>query len=218
MIVFRRDLQGELPFCISPDWIAPPKVRTGKTLRGCFEVLNKVSLEFMPTQKASSIAPGSPLVQIGPIQWTLAAGRNRRHKISITRRCLRVYLSPSVVNPIKQVDARKTSETDHAYQLMFFRSRKNPPVGPASGSVANQIAVSAPSSGDRFAPAPPIRVRTQPGHMASFKRALNIGRPRGHQRDVRPAWAKISSDCWQRVPPQVRAGSHFPVVHADSRA
>lgn len=160
VIVFRLALQGELPSGVFPDWIAPLKVRTGKTRCGCFEVLNKVTLELMAKQKVSSIAPGSPLVQIGPIQWTLAADRNRRHKISITRRCLRVYLSRSVVNPVRQVDMRKWSETVHAYQPVFFRSRKNPPVGPPSGSVASQIAVSAPSSGDRSAPAPPIRVRT----------------------------------------------------------
>src|SRR5690242_18492847 len=49
------------------------------------------------------------------------------------------------------------------HHSMGFRSRKNPPVGPSSGNVASQTAVSAPSSGLRDAPCPPIRVRTQPG-------------------------------------------------------
>ena len=51
------------------------------------------------------------------------------------------------------------------HQSVAFRSRKNPPLGPFSGKVASQIAVSAPSSGERLAASPPMRVRTQPGHM-----------------------------------------------------
>src|SRR5512146_125908 len=42
-------------------------------------------------------------------------------------------------------------------------SRKNPPVGPLSGSVAAQIMLAAPSATLRGAPAPPISVATQPG-------------------------------------------------------
>src|SRR4051794_23619036 len=52
------------------------------------------------------------------------------------------------------------------HHSMGFRSRKKPPVGPLSGRVASQTAVSAPSSGLLVAPSPPIRVRTQPGHIA----------------------------------------------------
>src|SRR6185369_12347982 len=49
------------------------------------------------------------------------------------------------------------------YHAIALRSRKNPPVGPLSGRVASQSAVSAPFSTDRFAPRPPIAVRTHPG-------------------------------------------------------
>ena len=52
------------------------------------------------------------------------------------------------------------------HQAIGLRLRKKPPEGPSSPSVASQIAVSAPSSGDFVAPAPPMRVRTHPGHMA----------------------------------------------------
>ena len=38
------------------------------------------------------------------------------------------------------------------YQGIGLRSRKKPPVGPSSGSVASQTAVSAPSSTERGAP------------------------------------------------------------------
>ena len=42
----------------------------------------------MYAEKASGIARGSLLVQVSPIKWTLAAGRIRRHKISIAlHRC-----------------------------------------------------------------------------------------------------------------------------------
>src|SRR3954452_9401633 len=51
------------------------------------------------------------------------------------------------------------------YQGIGSRLRKNPPVGPSSGRVASQTAVSAPSSTDRGAPAPPMSVRTHPGHI-----------------------------------------------------
>src|SRR5512134_1969235 len=49
---------------------------------------------------------------------------------------------------------------------MGWRSRKNPPVGPSFGSVANHTIVSAPSCGDRGADGPPMSVRTQPGSAA----------------------------------------------------
>ena len=49
------------------------------------------------------------------------------------------------------------------YQGIGSRSRKKPPLGPSSGRVASQTAVSAPSSTERGALSPPIRVLTQPG-------------------------------------------------------
>ena len=56
--------------------------------------------------------------------------------------------------------------TRAVYQAIGFRSRKNPPVGPRSGSVASQTIVSAACSGLRGAPGPPIFVRTHPGQTA----------------------------------------------------
>ena len=53
-----------------------------------------------------------------------------------------------------------------SYQGIGVRSRKNPPVGPSSGSVASQTTVSAPSSTLRGACGPPIFVRTHPGQAA----------------------------------------------------
>ena len=50
-----------------------------------------------------------------------------------------------------------------AYQAIDLRSRKKPPVGPPSGSVANQTAVSAPSATERSASGEPVPFRTQPG-------------------------------------------------------
>src|SRR6185295_11040969 len=61
----------------------------------------------------------------------------------------------------KDVCARARSAA--RYQSISRRSLKNFPVGPFEGSVASQTIVSAPSSTDRGAPRPPIRVRTQPG-------------------------------------------------------
>src|SRR5215831_8293559 len=49
------------------------------------------------------------------------------------------------------------------YQSTCRRSRKKPPVGPLSGSVASHTVVSAPSSTDRGADRPPISVLTHPG-------------------------------------------------------
>src|ERR687885_86142 len=49
------------------------------------------------------------------------------------------------------------------YQGIWRRSRKNPPVGPPSGSVASQTIVSAPFSTERVALGPPMSVRTHPG-------------------------------------------------------
>src|SRR5260221_10834660 len=51
------------------------------------------------------------------------------------------------------------------YQGIGFLSRKNPPVGPLSGSIASQTAVCAPFSTLRLAVGPPISVRTQPGQI-----------------------------------------------------
>ena len=59
------------------------------------------------------------------------------------------------------------------YQLILCRSRKKLPVGPPFGSVASQTAVPAPSAGVLGAPAPPMRVRTQPGQTA-FTRTLSF--------------------------------------------
>src|SRR5260370_38184832 len=50
----------------------------------------------------------------------------------------------------------------YSYQGSGWRSWKNPPVGPPSGRAANQTIVSAPSSTDRDAAGPPMRLRTQP--------------------------------------------------------
>ena len=55
---------------------------------------------------------------------------------------------------------------DPRYQSMRRRSRKNPPVGPSSPKVASHTGVSAASSGEVVAPAPPMRVRTHPRHTA----------------------------------------------------
>src|ERR1700724_54563 len=52
-----------------------------------------------------------------------------------------------------------------SYQWISFRSRKNLPEISGGASVANQTAVSAPSSTDLDALGPPISVRTQPGHI-----------------------------------------------------
>src|SRR5690349_5362296 len=52
------------------------------------------------------------------------------------------------------------------YHWVIFLSKKKPPVGPPSGNVANQTAVSAPSSTDLGAVEPPISVRTHPGSTA----------------------------------------------------
>src|SRR6185295_4402147 len=52
------------------------------------------------------------------------------------------------------------------YHSIGRRSRKNPPVGPSSGSVAAHTIVSAPCSTERGADGPPISVRTQPGSTA----------------------------------------------------
>ena len=49
------------------------------------------------------------------------------------------------------------------YQGIGSRSRKKPPRGPSSGSVASQTGVSAPSSTDRRAACVPMSVRTHPG-------------------------------------------------------
>ncbi len=61
--------------------------------------------------------------------------------------------------------------TARLHHLIGFRFRKKPPVGPSSGKVASQTAVSAPSSGLRDALSPPMRVRTHPGHIAFTLRA-----------------------------------------------
>src|SRR4029453_19589086 len=52
------------------------------------------------------------------------------------------------------------------YHSMALRSRKTPPVGPSSGSVASHTVVSTPCSTDRGADGPPMSVRTQPGSTA----------------------------------------------------
>ena len=53
-----------------------------------------------------------------------------------------------------------------AHHPMTLRSRKNFPLNVCGASVASHTAVSAPSSTDRAALAPPISVRTHPGHIA----------------------------------------------------
>jgi hypothetical protein len=59
------------------------------------------------------------------------------------------------------------------YQKISFLSRKNPPLGPSSGKVANQTGVSAPCAGLSGACGPPISVFTQPG-QAEFTRILSL--------------------------------------------
>jgi hypothetical protein len=54
----------------------------------------------------------------------------------------------------------------YAHHPMTLRSRKNFPLNVCGASVASHTAVSAPSSTDRVALAPPISVRTHPGHIA----------------------------------------------------
>src|SRR5689334_2983079 len=58
------------------------------------------------------------------------------------------------------------TDGDHHYQSILSLSRKNPPLGPPSGNVASQTAMSAPSSTDLGAFRPPMSVLTQPGHIA----------------------------------------------------
>ena len=52
-----------------------------------------------------------------------------------------------------------------AHHPMTLRSLRNFPLKVCGASVASQTAVSAPSSTDRVAFAPPISVRTHPGHI-----------------------------------------------------
>src|SRR5215212_4407800 len=49
------------------------------------------------------------------------------------------------------------------HQASGWLSRKNPPVGPSSGSVTAHMTLAAPSSTVRGASGPPISVATQPG-------------------------------------------------------
>src|SRR5919106_1603188 len=66
------------------------------------------------------------------------------------------------------------------YQGIGLRSRKKPPLGAPSGSVASQTGVLAPSSTERRAFCPPMSVRTQPGQteltrmFSSSSSAVNI--------------------------------------------
>jgi hypothetical protein len=52
-----------------------------------------------------------------------------------------------------------------SHQAIVLRSRKKRPLRVSGAAVASQTAVSAPSSTERVALAPPISVRTQPGHI-----------------------------------------------------
>ena len=67
--------------------------------------------------------------------------------------------------PREALAARPRSALPHGYQGIGSRFRKKPPVGPSSGRVASQTAVSAPSSTERGALLPPMSVRTHPGHI-----------------------------------------------------
>src|SRR5260370_35427385 len=58
----------------------------------------------------------------------------------------------------------------YSYQGSGWRQWKNPPVGPPSGRVANHTIVSAPSSTERAAAGPPMRVPTQRGPPALTSR------------------------------------------------
>ena len=60
------------------------------------------------------------------------------------------------------------------YQSIGSLSRKNPPVGLLSGSVASQTIVSAPCSVVRGAFCPPISVLTQPGQTAFTRIFLSL--------------------------------------------
>ncbi len=82
----KHETSRTLPFVVRSKWMAPPCARTCKTRCSCFEIFNGLSLESMSAEKASGISRGSLPDQISPIRWTLAAGRNRRHKISIALR------------------------------------------------------------------------------------------------------------------------------------
>src|SRR5919108_1990429 len=65
--------------------------------------------------------------------------------------------------------ACQMNQEDASSQLLYYSIlflSKKPPVGPLSGNVANQTAVSAPSSTDLGAAEPPMSVRTQPGSTA----------------------------------------------------
>src|SRR5947207_15255967 len=66
---------------------------------------------------------------------------------------LRFCIDVSVILCDRPISDRIQSMAIH--HSMLFRSRKNPPVGPSSGSVASQTAVLAASSGVRVAPSPP---------------------------------------------------------------
>jgi hypothetical protein len=55
---------------------------------------------------------------------------------------------------------------ENPYQSIRCLFLKKPPFGPSSGNVASQTMVSAPSWTLSEAAAPPILVRTQPGHAA----------------------------------------------------
>src|SRR5215470_18174089 len=61
--------------------------------------------------------------------------------------------------------------TLHFHQGMARPSRKKPPVGPPSGSVAAQTIPRAPSSTGR-PPDPPMSVATHPGHTAFTRMPL----------------------------------------------
>ena len=76
-----------------------------------------------------------------------------------------VQLSHGQITNLPRPSIAEARQLGIPYHPMDLRSRKNFPLSFGDASVANHIAVSAPSSTDREALAPPMSVRTQPGHI-----------------------------------------------------
>ena len=103
----KHETSRTLPFFIRSKWMAPPCARTCKTRCSCFEIFNGLSLGLTSAVEAPGISHRSLLVQFGPIAWTLAAGRNRRHKISIALRPSSACLGDSAKNLCSQAAVRE---------------------------------------------------------------------------------------------------------------
>lgn len=103
----KHETSRTLPFVMRSKWMAPPCARTCKTRCSCFEIFNGLSLDFKSAEKAPGNSLGSLFVQVGPIRWTLAAGRNRRHKISIALRPCSAWLGDSAKMLVSQAKIRE---------------------------------------------------------------------------------------------------------------